>query len=186
MVLANLLILDLYGSNQKKSSFWQDNFAFLVALGLLSCGLGYKWFSKETDETKAERLKQDREKEARFEQKRKRTYEDAYGVIQREYQERMLEYEERRRRGIPRYLNVNLANLYDECNETYARTPFQILGIDDNADLEEIKGAYRRRALEAHPDKNKENPKAKERFQLIAACNERCRLIQEYPPAYGL
>jgi len=41
----------------------------------------------------------------------------------------------------------------------------KILGLSDAATEEEIKKAYRQKALEIHPDKNHNDPKATERFQ---------------------
>lgn len=38
--------------------------------------------------------------------------------------------------------------------------PYDILGIDQNAKMSEIRRKYRRLSLEKHPDKNKENPLA--------------------------
>jgi DnaJ-class molecular chaperone len=42
--------------------------------------------------------------------------------------------------------------------------PYQTLGIAKGASEKEIKSAYRKLAKELHPDRNKDNPKASERF----------------------
>jgi DnaJ-class molecular chaperone len=46
--------------------------------------------------------------------------------------------------------------------------PYSILGVSKGADEKAIKSAYRKLAKELHPDKNKDNPKASERFSEIA------------------
>ncbi|OYU02868.1 MAG: molecular chaperone DnaJ [Sphingomonadaceae bacterium PASS1] len=45
--------------------------------------------------------------------------------------------------------------------------PYSILGVSKGADEKAIKSAYRKLAKELHPDKNKDNPKASERFSEI-------------------
>jgi DnaJ-class molecular chaperone len=45
--------------------------------------------------------------------------------------------------------------------------PYSILGVSKAADEKAIKSAYRKLAKELHPDKNKDNPKASERFSDI-------------------
>ncbi len=45
--------------------------------------------------------------------------------------------------------------------------PYSLLGIAKNADDKAIKSAYRTLAKELHPDKNKDNPKATERFSQV-------------------
>jgi len=45
--------------------------------------------------------------------------------------------------------------------------PYSILGVSKGADEKAIKTAYRKLAKELHPDKNKDNPKASERFSEI-------------------
>ncbi|MES2783160.1 MAG: DnaJ C-terminal domain-containing protein [Pseudomonadota bacterium] len=45
--------------------------------------------------------------------------------------------------------------------------PYSILGVSKGADDKAIKVAYRKLAKELHPDKNKDNPKASERFSEI-------------------
>lgn len=49
---------------------------------------------------------------------------------------------------------------------------YKILGVEKNASQDEIKKAYRKLAKKYHPDLNKENPQAKERFQEINEANE--------------
>jgi DnaJ-class molecular chaperone len=45
--------------------------------------------------------------------------------------------------------------------------PYSILGVSKDADQKAIKTAYRKLAKELHPDKNKDNPKATERFSTV-------------------
>jgi len=46
--------------------------------------------------------------------------------------------------------------------------PYDILGIPENATLEEIKKAYRREAMKWHPDRSNNSAEAKERFHQAA------------------
>ena len=48
-----------------------------------------------------------------------------------------------------------------------ANDPYQTLGVARGASEKEIKSAYRKLAKELHPDKNKDNPKATERFSAV-------------------
>ena len=48
-----------------------------------------------------------------------------------------------------------------------ASNPYQTLGIARNASEKDIKSAYRKLAKELHPDKNKDNPRATERFSSV-------------------
>ncbi len=47
------------------------------------------------------------------------------------------------------------------------RTHYTVLGIEQYADISEIKSAYKAHALKTHPDKNGGTPKAKEAFQQV-------------------
>lgn len=49
---------------------------------------------------------------------------------------------------------------------------YAILGVPRDANKNQIKRAYRKLAMKWHPDKNKEDPKAQERFQDLSAAYE--------------
>ena len=48
-------------------------------------------------------------------------------------------------------------------------SPYELLGVDRNADLDEIKRAYRQLAKELHPDANAGDEAAAERFKHVTA-----------------
>ena len=47
--------------------------------------------------------------------------------------------------------------------------PYSTLGVARGASEADIKKAYRKLAKELHPDRNKDNPKASERFSQVTA-----------------
>ncbi len=53
-----------------------------------------------------------------------------------------------------------------------AKDFYATLGIDRNASPEEIKKAYRKKALEWHPDRNQGNPNAEAQFKLVSEAYE--------------
>ncbi len=52
------------------------------------------------------------------------------------------------------------------------RDPYQVLGVARGASDAEIKKAFRRRAKELHPDSNRDDPKAKDKFAELNAAYE--------------
>jgi molecular chaperone DnaJ len=55
---------------------------------------------------------------------------------------------------------------------TRQRDPYEVLGVSRNADETEIKKAFRRLARELHPDVNKHDPEAEEKFKEAAEAYE--------------
>lgn len=54
----------------------------------------------------------------------------------------------------------------------YRRDFYKILGLSHSASTHEVKKAYRRLAKELHPDKNKDDPNASQKFQDLGAAYE--------------
>lgn len=52
------------------------------------------------------------------------------------------------------------------------RDPYEILGVARNADQNEIKRAFRRLAKKLHPDANKDDPKAQDKFAELNSAHE--------------
>lgn len=47
------------------------------------------------------------------------------------------------------------------------KNPYEVLGVNEGASMDEIKRAYRRKAKEYHPDLHPDDPKANEKMQQI-------------------
>src|SRR5580692_6680526 len=52
------------------------------------------------------------------------------------------------------------------------RDPYEVLGVKKNADAAAIKSAYRKLAKKLHPDANKTDPKAAQRFAELNSAYE--------------
>ena len=52
------------------------------------------------------------------------------------------------------------------------RDPYEVLGVGKSADAATIKGAFRKLAKKLHPDANKNDPKAAQRFAEINSAYE--------------
>lgn len=52
------------------------------------------------------------------------------------------------------------------------RDPYQVLGVARSAGEDELKKAYRKRAKELHPDRNRDDPKAQDRFAELNSAYE--------------
>ena len=52
------------------------------------------------------------------------------------------------------------------------RDYYEVIGVDRNASLDDIKAAFRKKAKQYHPDMNKDNPKeAEEKFKEVNEAN---------------
>jgi molecular chaperone DnaJ len=49
-----------------------------------------------------------------------------------------------------------------------ARNYYEVLGVQKNATADELKKAYRKLAMQFHPDQNKDNPAAEEKFKEVS------------------
>lgn len=57
------------------------------------------------------------------------------------------------------------------------RSPYDVLGIPETAGPREIRQAYRRRALDHHPDRNPGDPTAQEAFLAVHAAYEQLKVV---------
>ena len=48
---------------------------------------------------------------------------------------------------------------------------YDVLGVDRSASPEDINAAYKAKVRESHPDKNRDDPEAKEKFQKLNEAN---------------
>ena len=60
----------------------------------------------------------------------------------------------------------------ETCLFLFSRDCYNILDLPRTATVNQIKKSYRKLAKELHPDKNKDDPKAQERFQDLGAAYE--------------
>ena len=76
-------------------------------------------------------------------------------------------------RNIGVYIIVLLCLL--SCYVAFAKkipNPYKVLGISQNANDEEIKAAFKKRSRKYHPDRNKVDPRAKQKFQQVVNAYE--------------
>ena len=62
------------------------------------------------------------------------------------------------------------------------RCYYEVLGVTRGASAEEIKKAYRQKAKELHPDRNKDNPQAEAHFKEANEAYDCLRTTRRRPP----
>lgn len=210
LTACNVITADTLTANNNQynkasfSSLLKGHPSLFTLLGILGCGIAYKLFTQVSAQDRTEQLKREHEQGIRFERQRQQRQAEKKEALRKKQKtedeieeetikkqqewERLIaeivEQEELRRQGLPIYLTGGLRDLYRECGIPAQRTPFDVLGVGNNAPEEEVKAAFRRETFRWHPDKNRDNPKAKARFQLVNECYQRCIKIQESPELY--
>jgi len=66
----------------------------------------------------------------------------------------------------------DIRNAEMELKKSRRKDYYKILGLEKDAGDSEIKKAYRRLAIQTHPDKNPDDPKAEERFKDVGEAYE--------------
>ena len=67
----------------------------------------------------------------------------------------------------------HIDRLFRPGSKYFNMNPFEVLGLDWNADPDAVKKAYRRMSVQVHPDKNPDNPLADQAFQIVKAAADR-------------
>lgn len=67
-------------------------------------------------------------------------------------------------------MNARLKHLNVLCY--YRRDFYKILGVTRSATIKDIKKAYRKLALQLHPDRNQDDPHAQDKFADLGAAYE--------------
>ena len=67
-----------------------------------------------------------------------------------------------------------------------AADPYATLGVQRGATEKDVKSAYRKLAKELHPDRNKDNPKAAERFSEVTKAYDLLSDKDKRADAFGL
>lgn len=57
---------------------------------------------------------------------------------------------------------------------SFRRDFYKILGVSKSASIRDIKKAYRKLALQLHPDRNQDDPQAQDKFADLGAAYEVC------------
>ncbi|KAL1511391.1 hypothetical protein AB1Y20_006192 [Prymnesium parvum] len=67
----------------------------------------------------------------------------------------------------------HIARLFRPGAKYFNMNPFEVLGLNHKATVEEVRQAYRRLSVKVHPDKNPGNPLAQSAFEIVKTASER-------------